>query len=155
MKIVLSLLYQYISDMAKLFFISALVIILGSCSGQKEVQKSAVELNSVPVKADEVKPEELPVKEIEEKVVEVEKTAEEDFDYYVIIGSFRNKENALNYQQDISRKGFSPYLLKNEAGLYRVAVRSFNDIGAARSEVRRIRSAYPEHKDTWLLIRMK
>ncbi len=141
--------------MTKLIIASVVVGLLGACSGQKEVQKSAVELNSVPVQAEEVKPVEVPVKEIEEKLVEVEKTEEEDFNYYVIIGSFRNKDNAVKYQQDISQKGFSPYLLKNEEGLYRVAVRSYNDIEAARSEVRRIKVAFPEHNDTWLLIRMK
>jgi cell division protein FtsN len=140
--------------MRKLTFLIIIGISLVSCGGQKKIQKSAAELNATPVQAEET-PEAEPVKEVEEKLVEIEEEPIEKYDFYVIIGSFRNKDNAIDYQEDITGKGFSPFLLRNEEGLYRVAVNSFNDIMLARSEVRRIRSEFPEHADTWLLIRMK
>lgn len=132
------------------------VLLLGlSCSRQKEVQKSAVELNSVPARAEivEEEPEESPIVEIEEKLVEVDEEPPVESMYFVIIGSFRSKDNALKYQAEIGEKGFSSVLLKNEAGFYRVSVKATDEIMDARNEIKRIRERYPEHVDTWLLIR--
>ena len=126
-----------------------------SCGRQKEVQKSAAELNAVPVTSEDAdeKNIEKPIVEIEEKLVEVEEEPPADFRYFVIIGSFRIRDNAIEYQADIRQKGFSPVLLRNEAGFYRVSVKSTDEILAAREEIRRIREQYEEHGDTWLLIR--
>ena len=128
-----------------------------SCSRQKEIQKSAAELNSVPVNAEteEKEPGEEAIVELEEKLVEVEEEPPAEFRYFVIIGSFRIKDNAIQYQETIGEKGFSPVLLRNEAGLYRVSVKATDDISEARNEIRRIRGEYAEHGDTWLLIRKR
>jgi cell division protein FtsN len=75
--------------------------------------------------------------------------------FFVIIGSFRNYENAINYQKTVNNLGFNSILLRNEKGLYRVSVMSTNHISEAREEIRRIRLNYPKHNDTWLLIQDK
>lgn len=135
-----------------------IVFMFVSCNKQTLPQKSAIDLNSVPVRAENLKEkpvEEAPISELEEKLIEVSATVPDDDDYFVIIGSFRNKDNAMNYQEQIAGKGFSSVLLKNEEGLYRVSVKSFFVIEKAREEIRRIREKFPEHSDTWLLIRQK
>jgi len=111
----------------KKYVLYVLLMLLSiSCSRQKEIQKSAAELNSVPVNAEteEKEPGEEAIVELEEKLVEVEEEPPAEFRYFVIIGSFRIKDNAIQYQETIGDKGFSPVLLRNEAGLYRVSVKA-------------------------------
>lgn len=92
------------------------------------------------------------IKEVEEKVVPVDPGLSANYSYYVIIGSFRDPDNAREYQEEISAKGFNPTILRNEEGLFRISVLSTNNIETARNEIRRIRRDFPEHEDTWLLI---
>ncbi len=73
--------------------------------------------------------------------------------YFVIIGSFRISENAARYRNSIETKGFSPVILRSETGLHRISVGSFANEAAARQQVMEIRRSWPEHNDTWLLIR--
>lgn len=98
---------------------------------------------------------EEPIKEIEEKLVPVQEAPPAPDQYFVIIGSFRNYNNAINYQDLIKKDGFTSVLLKNEKGLHRVSVLGTNDISAARSEIKRIRTSFPKYLDTWLLIQVK
>ncbi len=137
-------------------FIIAVLMIM-SCSRQKHAQISASELNAIPVKAatsSEI-PKEKPITEIEEKLVEIDAVPVQNFHYFVIIGSFRDKDNAMKYQAQTGEEGFSSLLLKNQEGLYRVSVKSTDEIDVARGEIQRIRKNYPDHADTWLLIRKK
>jgi cell division protein FtsN len=130
-----------------------------SCAGIKKNLKknrkatventSGADIKTVPVEAV------APVKEIEEKLVPVDNKAPDPSHYFVIIGSFRNPENAKKYLVEIGRKGFRPEILRNEAGLYRVSVLATDDITEARREVRRIWDSYSQHSDTWLLIQKK
>lgn len=133
------------------------MLISVACSKQTVPQKSAAELNAVPARAETVEEEveEAPIMEREETIVEIEEEPPVDYLYFVIIGSFRNKDNAMKYQSQIGEKGFSSILMKNEEGFYRVSVMSTDDIKDAREEIRRIRTGYPEHADTWLLIRKR
>jgi cell division protein FtsN len=119
------------------------------------MQLSAEEMNSVPVKAENVEPAENPIVEIEEKLVPIDEVPVDNSQYFVIIGSFRNKNNAMKYQAEIGEKGFAAILLQNEQGLFRVSVKATNQINDARNEIQRIRQKYPEHSDTWLLIKKK
>lgn len=73
--------------------------------------------------------------------------------YFVIIGSFRNKDNADRYKETIKSKGFEPVILLSETGLHRVSVDSYNMESEARARIMQIRSQFQEHEDTWLLIR--
>lgn len=131
-----------------------IVAVLGVSCSKKALQKSDVETASFPVAQEKVV-EELPIVEREEKIVEVEKEPPASNQYYVIIGSFRSRENAVNYQKELKEKGFESNLLRNEEGFYRVSVKSTDEILDARSEIMSIRTRYPEHADTWLLIRKK
>jgi cell division protein FtsN len=74
--------------------------------------------------------------------------------YYVIIGSFRNLEGARRYNIDLVKKGFTPEILENENGLFRISVGGYDEENAARAKIAGIRAAYEEeHRDVWLLIR--
>jgi hypothetical protein len=75
------------------------------------------------------------------------------FDYYVIIGSFVNPNNATNLSELLILKGFDPTILNSETGKYRVAVKGTNDKKEANDLVYRIRSISPEYSDVWLLKR--
>jgi cell division protein FtsN len=131
-----------------------LVAVLGVSCSKKALQKSEAETETFPAAQEKVA-EELPIVEKEEKLVEVEKEPPVSNKYYVIIGSFRSRDNAVNYQKELKEKGFDSNLLRNEEGFYRVSVKSTDEILDARSEIMSIRTNYPEHADTWLLIRKK
>ena len=75
------------------------------------------------------------------------------YGYYVIIGSFRNLENARQYNTDLLKKGFTPEILENENGLFRISVGGYNEESAARARIAAIRTTYREHEDVWLLVR--
>ncbi len=89
----------------------------------------------------------------EEKLVETVTTPVPKEKYFVIIGSFRIPANVEKYKKMLVGEGFQPFVLKNEAGLYRVAVFSYDDEQSAREKIRAIRQAFPQHGDTWLLIK--
>jgi len=149
-----------------------LLIVFTSCgslrkSARNKRQAEAVKTVSAPAPTPEPAPVAAPVekkaepapaapiREVVEKVVPVEKETPVSQSYYVIIGSFRNPDNAKRYQQQISRDNFRSEILRSETGFYRVSVMATDDIEKARSEIRRIRTTYPKYHDTWLLIQKK
>ncbi|HUX97060.1 MAG TPA: SPOR domain-containing protein [Bacteroidales bacterium] len=73
----------------------------------------------------------------------------------LLLGSFRDPENARKYQTRIVKQGFNSEILKNEAGLYRVSVLSTDEAEIAREKIRHIRKMFPEYFDTWLLVQKK
>lgn len=73
--------------------------------------------------------------------------------YFVIMGSFRNRENAERYNQELIAKGFVPVILLSESGFHRVSVDSYMMESDARQRIMQIRRDFTEHHDTWLLIR--
>ena len=130
-----------------------------SCVGTnkhlRKNKKSATE--NIITKAEEKQSSEpaVEIKEMEEKLVPIDEKLPDPHRYFVILGSFRNPDNAIKYQGQILKKGFSSEILKNEAGLYRVSVMSTDEIEPAREDVRRIRRMFPEYYDTWSLIQKK
>ena len=93
---------------------------------------------------------------VKEEAVSVVNASPNDisYKYYVILGSFENLQNATNYVEQISNKGFNtPVILKSELGYYRVAVYSSDFEKDARNRIASIMEMYPEHKDVWLLIK--
>ncbi|NPA36377.1 MAG: SPOR domain-containing protein [Chlorobi bacterium] len=136
-----------------IFFIAVLI---SSCSSLKKPSSSSFDDSDSPYVTDELKPKVKPevkkivVKEEKVKMLEIEK---EQFKYYVIIGSFRILDNAKNYKQQLIKEGFTPVLMENENGLYRVSVAAYNDEQAARNKIAEIRSKYEKYSDVWLLIR--
>lgn len=73
--------------------------------------------------------------------------------FYIILGSFSVKENALRLKSKLTNMGFEPGILVNDSKMYRVAAVSYNDEQSARRKVSQIRSNYPEYSDLWLLIK--
>ncbi len=142
-----------------LSFISYLVffaIILSSCSSLKKPSSSSFDDSESPYVKENVKPkvkagtDKIVVKEEKVKLLDVE---DETFKYYVIIGSFKILNNAKNYKQELIKEGFTPVLMENEAGLYRVSVAAYHDETASRNRIADIRSKFKKHSDVWLLIR--
>jgi cell division protein FtsN len=135
------------------------VLISSSCAGtNKRLRKSKTasdvtsftnveEMSSVKKAA--------PIKEVEEKLVPIDKAVLNPHRYFVIIGSFRNPENAKQYQTQVQKDGFSSEILKNQEGLYRLSVLATDEISIARDDIRRIRNVFPKYFDTWLLIQKK
>lgn len=135
-----------------------LILLLTSCGG---VKKTAVPEDAQPALVPAVPAPSVEtmtvdsIPEVEEKLVTLNEIPPDPSRYFVIIGSFRNPENAARYQEIILEDGFESTLLKNEEGLIRVSVMATNDISVARAEIRRIRSAFPKYFDTWLLIQKR
>lgn len=73
--------------------------------------------------------------------------------FFVIVGSFSNYDNANRLKADLQGKGFSPIVLKSETGYYRVCVNSYTDEADARAKVSEIRQKYSNFSDCWLLIK--
>ena len=123
--------------------------LFGSKKTEKEPEgtsiKASVLMPATPIPA--------PIKEVEETLVPDGDIEPSPGKYFVIIGSFRDPDNAREHQALVGKDGFVSELLKNEAGLYRVSVMATDDIISARNEIGRIRSKFPSYSDTWLLIR--
>ena len=89
----------------------------------------------------------------EEKVKPVDLPNETLYRYYVIIGSFKVIENARQFNTGLVKDGFTPVILRNENGLFRVSVGAFDDERAARSKIAKIRADSDKYDDVWLLVR--
>ena len=75
--------------------------------------------------------------------------------FFVILGSFRVRDNAYRFADTLRGKGFQPAVIIAESGLFRVMVDSYPDRNQAVNRIREIRARFPEHNDAWLLIREK
>jgi cell division protein FtsN len=82
-----------------------------------------------------------------------DKTQNESNNFFVILGSFSELNNAKNYRETLLNKGFTPIILHSETGYYRVCVNSYQNEGEARNRVSQVRQTYPEYSDAWLLIK--
>jgi len=124
-------------------FILVCALLFCSCKSTKKAPSTSpylTEVNSkteVTVRTEKVKP-------IDDKNL---------YKFYVIIGSFKNIENARQYKDDLAKEGFTPTILENENGLFRVSAGGYDDENAARLKIAGIRAAYENHRDVWLLIR--
>jgi len=140
-------------------FIILFLIGIYSCGGvNKSLKNKKYTDPENPYLTEPVKQEassEKSIKEVEEKLVPVNNESLDPHRFFVIIGSFRNPENAKQHQAQISKDKFTSVILKNDAGLYRVSVMATDDVEKARDEVRRIRRTFPLYDDTWLLIQKK
>lgn len=73
------------------------------------------------------------------------------YDFHVIVGSFSSNDNAKKLKSEMINKGFSPVIMQNENGMYRVSIVQTNSESEARAVITQVRSKFAEHKDTWLL----
>jgi len=131
--------------------IPALVL---SCGGLNKKMSGSEPLSQASTEVVTQEPEQAPIVEKREKLVEEPGIKLSPSKYFVIIGSFRSLENAKTLVGEAAGKGFVPVILKSETGYYRVSILATDDESAARSEIYRIKYMYPEHADTWLLIRL-
>ncbi|HYW95365.1 MAG TPA: SPOR domain-containing protein [Bacteroidales bacterium] len=144
---------------SKIVGLILLAILATSCAkmhkAQKEQPNASEEATRPTAREDQDIVDDPPITEKEEKIVEQDDKPLIQNHYYVIIGSFKNPDNARTYQEQIASDGFSSVLLRNEEGLYRVSVMSTNTILQARNEIRRIRTRFDKYDDTWLLISVR
>ncbi len=88
----------------------------------------------------------------EEKVTIVESSAtEQSGKYHIIIGSFKQLENARNLSSEAVKEGFLPSIMENEDGLYRVAVFT-GDEQSARNKLAEMRETNKQYVGMWLLV---
>ncbi len=74
--------------------------------------------------------------------------------FSVVIGSFQNQTNAYSLKERMTADGYSPVLAKNEQGMLRVIVTSFDDKTQAANSRDAIKAKYaPNFQDAWLLER--
>ncbi len=140
-----------------------LVFLAAGCGGSKKATKTTIESDKSMVAVNnnkqERKKEETAAKDTivvkEEKLVETVEAPVPKEKYFVIIGSFRYPENVKKYMQQMRDEGFSPFVLRNQEGLFRVAVFSYDDEQLAREKISAIKRAFPQHDDTWLLIKVE
>lgn len=135
----------------------ALGLLMAGCKSQEMVgvQERPPEEAEEVVEAEPVAEEELiPVREerftfdtTEDEVTHDENT------YFVIMGSFRQRDNAERSMGTLRGLGFEPVILLSETGYHRISVNSYDEESPARTRIHHIRSNYPEYYDTWLLIR--
>jgi cell division septation protein DedD len=143
-----------------LYLLIVAIIFTASCAGtNKSLRNSRNKDKENTVKGTSIKKTLMPagpIKEVEEKLVSNdEKEDPSPQKYFVIIGSFKDPENAKEHLTIVKKDGFKPVILKNDAGLYRVSVMATDDITDARNEVRRIWAKFPKYSDTWMLIRIE
>jgi len=136
-----------------LSFIIVCIILIGSCkSTKKTVQSDSPNLPKED-RTTEIIVKGAEINVLTEAVKPIDETDRTVYGYYVIIGSFKNLAGARQEKTDLEKKGFSPAILENENGLYRISVGGYNEENAARAKIAGIRAAYKEHGDVWLLVR--
>ena len=71
--------------------------------------------------------------------------------YCVVIGSFINKTNAESRKNLVQKDGYSPVIVQNEKGMYRVIVAAFDTRAEAVAKRDAIKRQYRDFYDAWLL----
>lgn len=144
-----------------LFLVASMSVISGCASlkkGSSSFSDKPATKSTSSVKVKETPVEKPAAKEVvvkQEKVKVIETPVDEKAGkYYVIIGSFKVLDNARNFRQQLMAEKFTPTILENENGLFRVSVASYDDETMARSRIADIRAQYDKYSDVWLLIRM-
>lgn len=73
--------------------------------------------------------------------------------YSVVVGSFQNPTNARALREKMSARGYNAVLAKNEMGMLRVIVSSFDTREEAAASREAIKSRFaPDYKDAWILV---
>ena len=68
--------------------------------------------------------------------------------YHVVIGSFGNKDNALRLQGQMKPQ-YEPIIVRNEKGMYRVLLMTYDTYKEAKTKIVEIREQFP---DAWVLV---
>jgi len=151
-------------------FAVIIVFALASCKSTKNAatadsayqaslnQGTQAKVFSVPeTKTEKEEPATSPITIKKEDISFTEKedaTRNEVNNYFVIVGSFSNLDNAKTYRETLISEGFTPIILQsNTSGYYRICVNSFKNEMEARTRVHQIRRDFPKYYDSWLLIK--
>ena len=117
-----------------------------------EVKKDTVVKDTI-VKDTVVKDTATPVVKAEPVVispVKEEMMVEEESPWYVIVGSFKNKQKAEILRRKLHFMGFkNSAVLEEGEGMFRVSAACYNTHAACWEEVFRIRKEYPQFIDAW------
>ncbi|MFO7851370.1 MAG: SPOR domain-containing protein [Bacteroidota bacterium] len=93
--------------------------------------------------ADEKVGEARPAEPQESPDAEIRESGTYEIDnYYLIVGSFKDNDNANRLFNDIASKGYNPELLRAENGYYRVSAASFATRQEAIDERNRLRESF-------------
>ena len=68
--------------------------------------------------------------------------------YHVVIGSFGNKDNALRLQAQM-RPQYEPIIVRNDKGMYRVLLMTYDTYKEAKTKILEVRNQFP---DAWVLV---
>ncbi len=72
--------------------------------------------------------------------------------FSVVIGSFQNPTNAKSLRERMTKKGYNAVLAKNEIGMLRVIISSFDTREEAVASREAIKARFaPDFQDAWLL----
>lgn len=72
--------------------------------------------------------------------------------YNVVVGSFQNHTNAYSLKERLQAQGYSPVLGKNEAGMLRVIITSFDNRKDAETSREQVKGRFaPDFQDAWIL----
>ncbi len=147
-------------NMRSLITLILVILFITGCGVNKKSRKNLKEVAKQENKVVEIKEPaaiESPIVVRNEKVTAVNRgvSLPSEESYFVIMGSFKILDNAKRFQTELSKKGFSSQLLRNDDGLYRVSVNNYSDIEEARKNAFSIRKNYPAHQDVWLLRKSK
>lgn len=71
--------------------------------------------------------------------------------YYIIGGSFRQKENAVDFRDKLEEEGYDPLIIdKTDSDMFFVTYRGYDDLGTAKSALADIRQY--QNSDAWLYL---
>lgn len=110
---------------------------------------------------EEVKPAPQPVvvsqpEQVRDEKFELDKEEENtqaiNQKYHVVVGSFKNRDNAKGLQQTLNNEGNNAVVVVNEHGMYRILIASFATYDEARAKITQISGRFP---DAWVLTQKK
>ncbi len=135
-----------------LFYFLTLLVFSSACGTLKKTQEdtsTALEQNQLDIAPDNSKG----VKE--EVAVADESNGSQLANFYVIVGSFKEKGNAQVLNNSLKELGFNAVILMNKANFYRVSLGGHNDEEIARRELAYVKKSFDRFTDAWLLIAEK
>ncbi len=144
--------------MKYVFWGFGLMVLLSACEAEKYYATAVRNLPPVTAAETDTDPDQDPDYKVTESTVAFNVSEETELKetphqiYYVILGSFINPHNALDFKNSLFRLGFDhPCIIRNDQGLYRVAAGGFSTEAEAQSARERIIQFYPQYMDAWLL----
>lgn len=120
-----------------------------------EAKAKAAEEEAKLAAAARMREEQVKVVEIVKSATASNKESASDGKYHVVIGSFGKIENARNLAQTAMEQGYTPSIMENADGMYRVSVLNANTESVARTRLAQIKMKHPEYADAWLLVSKK